>query len=271
MQKLAAAYALGTLAGPARRRFESVMRSDPAAARAVAQWNRRLQPLAEQLPPREASAQLWQRIEQRAFGASTGAVDATERVGSADAAAAPRRATAKRRAEPTALRRWLNAKFTALWSPLPAGALATGLAFGMAFSLVLPGVLTRLQSDQITELPESYVGVLATAQGRTGLIVSSLRHGTVMDLKRVTDVPVPPGLGLYLWAIDAQGRPSPIGPVPQGAFVRVPLPSPAEQLFSKAVELGVSFEAPQTRPTAPTTPYAYRGLCGKLWRVPAPK
>lgn len=258
LQKLAAAYALGTLAGPARRRFETVMRSHPPAAIAVAAWDRRLQPLAAQLPPQEASAHLWQRIEQRAFGAVGGArVDASTM----------RRAPHTRTVAATAWRHWLGA----LWAPLPAGALATGLALGMAFSLALPGALTVLRGDHSTELPESYVGVLATAQGRTGLIVSSLRHGKVMDLKRVTEVPVPQGLELYLWAIDAQGRPSPIGPVPQGAFVRVPLPQEAEALFAKAVELGVSFEAPGTRPPVPTTAYAYRGLCGKLWRVPVSK
>lgn len=262
LQQLAAAYALGTLAGPARRRFEAVMRSHPPAEQAVAAWNRRLQPLAAQLPPQEASAQLWQRIEQRieqhAFGLTPGAV--------ADASTtrqAPRAPTAA----PAAWRRWLGA----LWVPLPAGTLATGMALGMAFSLVLPAALPLLRGNDSTQLPESYVGVLATAQGRTGLIVSSLRHGTVMDLKRVTEVPVPQGLGLYLWAIDAQGQPSPIGPVPQGGFVQTALPRSAEQLFAKAVELGVSFEAPQTRPSAPTTAYAYRGLCGKLWRVPVAK
>jgi anti-sigma-K factor RskA len=73
LKVLAASYALGTLSGPARRRFEAVMKAHPAAAQAVADWNRRFEPLAQQLPPVQASVGLWARIEQDAFGAMTSA------------------------------------------------------------------------------------------------------------------------------------------------------------------------------------------------------
>ncbi len=47
------------------------------------------------------------------------------------------------------------------------------------------------------------------------------------------------------------------------------LPRPAEDLFAQAVELGVTLEAQGGTPAAPSaTGYVYRGLCGKLWRVP---
>jgi anti-sigma-K factor RskA len=246
LEHLAAAYALGTLAGPARRRFEAVMRTHPPAARAVHEWNRRFAPLAERLPPQPPSEALWARIEQRSFGGASTAAGAA-------AGTAPR----------AGWRRWLDA----LLAPATAGALAAGLALG----LVLPSIGPMLASDaQRTELPESYVGVLATAEGRTGMIVSSLRRGRVVDLKRVAEVPVPEGRTLHLWVIDAAGRTTPVGPVPAGPFVRVTLPREAEEVFSRATELALSIEPAGSSPAAPTLPYAYRGLCGKLWRVTPP-
>jgi anti-sigma-K factor RskA len=100
--------------------------------------------------------------------------------------------------------------------------------------------------------------------------VSSRRHGTVMDLKQVQPVTVRAGHTLFLWVVEADGKTRPIGPVPQGRFVQVPLAQTSEQLFAKAAELAVSTEAETASPLLPSGPYVYRGLCGKLWRVPAP-
>lgn len=245
VEQLAAAYALGTLAGPARRRFETVLQTDLRAARAVADWNRRFAPLGARLPPQPARDALWQQIERRSFGAPE--------------ASAPPAAAARRRWS-----RWLGA----LLSPLPGAALVTGLMVGALLPTLWP--LLHQRGEQ-TELPESYVGVLATAEGRTGMIVSSRRYGRIVDLKRVSEVALPAGQTLFLWAIDAQGRPTAIGPVPQGSFVRLALAQPAEQIFAKATELGLSIEPLGATPAAPTLPFAYRGLCGKLWRVVAPR
>jgi anti-sigma-K factor RskA len=232
VEQLAAAYALGTLAGPARRRFEAAMREHPALSRAVAEWDERLQPMAQRLAPLPPSKTLWPRIEQRLFKAE---------------AAAPW------------WKRWL--------SPLPAGALAVGLLMGLAMP-----TLWRAQTavdESAPQLPQSYVGVLATADGKPGMIVSSLRRAMAVDLKQMVQVPVSEGQTLFLWTLDAKGAATPVGPVPQGAFVRAPLPQPAEDLFLKAVELGVTLEATGSTPTAPSAAYVYRGLCGKLWkRVP---
>ncbi len=61
---LAGEYVLGTLSGADRARFEARLRNEAAAARAVAEWSRRLQPLAEAVPPAIPPAGLWQRIAQ---------------------------------------------------------------------------------------------------------------------------------------------------------------------------------------------------------------
>jgi len=280
LRRLAAAYALGTLSGPARRRFEAVMRQRPEAAQAVAAWNRRWVSVAQQLPPQAPSEALWARIEAQALGAD--AVAQRRSTASAVTAAAPQatrspssappapsRPVRAAPAGPTALRRLARA-LQALLAPAPAFALAAGLLAGVLLPEQL-ATLNRSPADPeaATELPASYVGVLATQQGRTGLIVSSLRRGLVLDVKQVQAVPVPAGQTLFLWTLDAQGRAQPIGALKPAPFSRVALQRPAEDLFAQAVELGVTLEASGSTPNAPSAAgFVYRGLCGKLWRVP---
>lgn len=251
LDRLAAEYALGTLAGGARRRFEAVMRRDSAVARAVARWSERLQPIDAKLPPLPAGDALWSRIEAKAFPAAPAPV--------ARPASSSAQRPAARPSAPTWWQRWL--------APVPAGA----LAFGLLAGALLPTVWQTLQADRLaTQLPEAYVGVLATKDGRQGLVVSSLRRGLKVDLKRITAVPVPAGATLFLWTVDATGSFQPVGPLPAGDFVTVALPRPAEAVFAKAVELAVSLEPAGTTPAQPSTDFVYRGLCGKVWPAPPP-
>lgn len=242
IERLAAEYALGTMTGGARRRFERAMRDDARVAQAVMRWQQRLLPLDARLAPAPAGAALWARIERQAFG------------GAAAAAAVPAKAQRW-------WQRWL--------APLPAGALAMGLLLGS----LAPGLYRQLQGDAFeTQLPESYVGVLATADGRPGLIVSSLRRGQVVDFKRLASVPTPAGQVPFLWTLDAQGRAQAVGPLPAfdgRGLAHLKLAQPAEALFQRAVELAVSLEAAGSAPAQPGGAFVYRGLCGKLW-PPAP-
>jgi len=65
--RLAAEYVLGTLRGPARRRFESLLPGHPGLRAAVASWQARLQPLADGVEPVEPPPQVWQRLEATLF------------------------------------------------------------------------------------------------------------------------------------------------------------------------------------------------------------
>jgi anti-sigma-K factor RskA len=245
LDRLAAEYALGTMRGGARRRVAKALATEPAWAQAVMAWQQRLLPLDEHVAPLPAGDALWSRIERHAFGSQ----------------AAPKAAAAP--GPVAAVQRW----WQRLLAPVPAGALAFGLLLGS----VGPGLYQQLAGGGVdTQLPESYVGVLATADGRTGLIVSSLRRGRVVDFKQVTPVAVPAGQTLFLWTLDVKGQAQAVGPMPQGGFVSVPLSQSAEQLFQRAVELAVSLEPVGSTPTQPGSAYVYRGLCGKLWPV-APK
>lgn len=233
IDQLAAAYVAGTLRGRARRRFEAAMQGQPALVAAVNDWTRRLAPLHLALPEQTTSPELWRRIARA--------------TGTAPAAATPS---------------W----WQRLLAPIPASALALGLVMGM-----LVPVVWQAHSDHQRgmELPDSYVGVLATAERQPGLIISSLRKGRVVDIKRVTPVEVPPGQTLYLWRIDKAGVVTAVAPlpdVPHAPFTRLTLNEPAEKVFFPAVELAVSLERVGSQPDTPTMPFVYRGLCGKLWR-----
>lgn len=282
---LASEYVLGTLRGRARRRFEAVMAQRPELADAVRGWEQRLHRMAAVLPPVAPSPDLWERLALQAGlpPVASAALDPTLQQ--------PRQPTPVPTGPPTALPpmpaspvtparpqpqplarpqggaawserlgRWLRA----VLAPVPAGALAFGLMAGW----LLPQALLPLQTPaHDTALPESYVGVLATADGRPGLIVASLRHGRSVDLKQVVPVVPPPGQTLFLWTLDADGVTRPVGPVPHGPFVQAPLADTAETVFRQAVELGVTLEPVGRTPSAPSA-WVYRGLCGKVWRVP---
>jgi len=230
VDQLAAAYVLGTLQGPARRRFEALITRKTLLRLAVDDWTGRLAPMLTALPPVEPSPALWKAVAER-----TAVQDS---------------------AKPVPL--WRR-----IFSAIPAGALAMGVMVGV----LAPALWNaQLGGDPQAQLPASYVGVLGTAEGKPGLIVSSLRHGKSIDVKQVVAVPVPQGMQLHLWRIDTEGRVLPLGPIPSGKWVQVPLPEPAERLFAQAVELAVSIERVDDKPVAPQLPFVYRGLCGKLWK-----
>ena len=243
-EALAASYVMGTMSARARRRFEQVMARRPEVAQAVAQWAERAMPVALSLPPQPLSARSWTRLAD------------TLGLGETPASA---RASARVSVSP---KRW----WQRLLAPMPAGALAMGLVLGLS----LPIAWQYVQTSRVDmQLPESYVGVLGTPQGKPGLIVSSLRRGTVVDLKVVTPVPVPVGHHLHLWRIDKDGVPAALGPLPAaipGKILHINLSQPAEEAFFPAVELAVSVESDGPFPIQPTSPFVYRGLCGKVWK-----
>lgn len=65
IDELAARCALGTLRGPARRRFERLCQQDPLAFQALRRWEDRLLDLTAQIRPVHPSALVWRRIQQR--------------------------------------------------------------------------------------------------------------------------------------------------------------------------------------------------------------
>lgn len=65
IEELAAQYALGTLRGRARRRFERFYQQDLPALNAVRRWEDRLVELAAGVAPVHPSPQVWRNVQQR--------------------------------------------------------------------------------------------------------------------------------------------------------------------------------------------------------------
>ena len=65
LEELAAQYVLGTLRGPARRRFERYCAGNAAALHAVCRWEDRLVDLLAGVVPVAPSALVWDRIKFR--------------------------------------------------------------------------------------------------------------------------------------------------------------------------------------------------------------
>lgn len=243
VDRLASEYALGTMPARARRRFEALMHQRQDIQQAVWSWHDTMAATLVEQKPMPVDAKQWHKLESRLFAEST-------------------HAQAVKRASWWS--RWL--------APVPSGMLAMGVMVGLALPSLLQMVPGALPPSHVSaQLPESYVGVLATDKGQTGLVISSLRHGLKVDIKQQTAVPVPHGHTLYLWQIDKAGKVYSVAPIPEMAathFVSVDLRQESDFVFKDAHELAVSIEAQGSQPTQPNGAFVYRGLCGKVWQPP---
>jgi anti-sigma-K factor RskA len=234
LDALARDYVLGTLAGPARRRFERELRRSAAAEQAVLGWQQRLAALADVVPPLEPSPAVWAGLEQRLF------------------APAPAPAT------PSPWRRLAD-----LFSPRSLGGALAGIVLAVVVLREQPGWVGLEPARQT--LPASYVGLLHDKAGRPALLASARRHGSVLPVKMLQPLAVPPGRVAVLWALPRGGAaPVAVGPVPAQGNASLALAGSAEQVFADVDRLAVSFEA-DAGAKRPTGPFQLQGDCVRLW------
>ena len=235
LDRLAREYALGTLAGAARRRFELLLRQTPAAMRAVGAWQERLGGLAGAVPHMQPSESVWRRLEERLFVSA--------------------------RAAPRGPLQWL-------WGVLSVRALG-----GVLAGVLLCAVLLRLQpgliglEPQLDALPQSYVGLLTDSAGKPTVLASSRRHGRLMTVKLLQPVVIPAGSVAQLWALPKDGSAAfPVGVVPGTGSATVVLADTSEKLFFNVSRLAVSIEAaPAKAGDKPSGEFVLSGHCVKLW------
>jgi anti-sigma-K factor RskA len=165
VDRLASEYVMGSMLPRVKRRFEQVMLQRSEVALAVEDWSERTLPLLMSLPELTPSPGMWAEVERRTQGASAAA-----QVAAKGASNAPDKAPW--------WQRWLGT--------VPASALAFGLVLGLALPMAVNVYRGQPADADEMQLPQSYVGVLATAEGKPGLIVSSLRKGTMVDFKELS-------------------------------------------------------------------------------------
>jgi anti-sigma-K factor RskA len=232
LERLSREYALGTLAGRARRRFERVLAQSPVAARAVAQWQQRLDVLAAGVPAVQPRERVWQGLQQRLFSA---------------------------REEPAGF--W--ARVQALLAPRVLGGVLAGVLMATLALRLQPQWLDLEVRGEA--LPQSYVGLLVNDAGQATLLASSRRHGRSITVKMLQPLEVPDGHVARLWALPRDGAPFLVGMVPARGSATIALTDSAEKLFFTVARLGVAIEPAAAGAAAPSTPFVASGHCVKLW------
>lgn len=237
LDKLASEYVLGTLRGRARRRFEKLLLSLPAARAAAGEWERRLARLAEPVAAVPPPEHVWRAIDARI--ASPAVRAATKRTG-----------------------------WPAFWKP------ALGFALGAALTVGIvqmnPGLLYSVDglAQRLQALPQSYVGVLTDKGNQPALLVSSTRHGTRVTVKFLRNVDVPAGKVIRIWALPKEGAPFALGvatPAAPPASTTFEMSASSEKLLSAVPRLAVSLEDKAASAGATPGEFVLSGFCVKLW------
>ena len=182
-EMLAAEYALGTLRGGARRRFERWSRSDDDLRALALAWSERLAPLIDEIPAAAPRDRVWAAIEARLPGfAPRGAASTSGVVG------------------------WWDR--VALWRGLAAAfAVAAVIAIGLA-SRPVPIVESRMA--QVPTEPAAVAMLTDPKSGAPVAFVMASKGGDAIEVKVAADVQVPEGKVLQLWTArsDVEGMQS---------------------------------------------------------------
>jgi anti-sigma-K factor RskA len=230
---LASEYVLGTLHGPARRRFQQLLKTEPQLQAAVDFWQQQLMPMAAPLSVAEPSPRLWAAIAARTAPASVVPTSAW-------------------------FERWFGLRGLA--------SLVTGLFVGIAVTLSLP---TADRGDghsaSTTQIPASYAGILSDGNGQPAMLISSRRHGKLVDIKVLRPIGLGQDQVLRLWALSKQGPPLALGIVPAQGKGRLELPETSEALLAQVSELAVSVESATALAPGATPTFILRGPCAKFW------
>ena len=182
--RLAAAYVLGTLRGPARRRFEALLPAHPALREAVEGWRLRLEPMSLSVAPVAPPDRVWQQIERRLFG---------------EPAPAPDEAPA----------RWWQLLLP--WRLL--SGLASAAALGMAVLMLQPPPADPDGAPIVVVLGASPKSGGGSGGGvmHASFVASVSADGQALVLRPIDLVPLETGRVLELWALPADGAPRSLG------------------------------------------------------------
>lgn len=235
--QLAAEYALGTLRGLARARFERLLRGDATLLEEVTFWHERFTEFATRLKPVAPREVVWTALEQTI--ARGKAIDASKVV-----PLAPRRAVA---AEPVQ-KRALVWQVWAAAATIAAVALGVGLQVEQSRSEALAIALQTAQNK-----PMPYLAVIQPAGGDARWAITLHPDQNLIRVEwSGTKMPADTRQrSLELWLLDSKGAPHSLGllPVSGSASQDMPMPPmPAEELGA-ALTLAVSVEPRGGSPT----------------------
>ena len=224
LDRLAASYALGTLRGGARRRFEVLARRHPSVRAAVRTWEERLASLTELQPLAEPDPNVWKRIENLVQAQPLAAHSAAASVGSA--------LTATAEALQRALGWWRGAAVAGALVAVGAGVVGVQLNREVQSQ---QGQVAQLSSDKArlsreaeqlaAELRASprveYVAVLMDEKAQASMLVTFDAQSQKLLLRRVGSYREAPDKSLQLWGLPQGGAPKSLGVLGGDAVIRL--------------------------------------------------
>ncbi|MFW5330772.1 anti-sigma factor [Hydrogenophaga sp. ZJX-1] len=243
LDRLASAYALGTLRGGARRRFETLAREQAPVRAAALIWQSRVASMNELQTPAEPSPAVWTRIHNMVH---------------ADVEQAAMTAARSTAAQP-APGGWLRS--LALWrSTTVAGALATVVAVVTAVGLrdEMGAQIDGLQAKLSAQPQIEYVAVLNDEQASASMLVTFDPKNKKLTLQRVGGYQEAADKSLQLWALPPGAAPRSLGVLSQEKLLQLA----ADQRDVREVPaLAISLEPKGGVPseTGPTGPVLFKG------------
>ena len=246
LDHLASTYALGTLRGGARRRFETLAREQAPVRAAALIWQTRLASMNELQPQSVPDAAVWTRIDNLVQGEQQ-----------AQAMQATRESA--RQNEPPVLTGWLRSLL--LWrGAAAAGALATAFVVVTGLNLrdQMGGEIQQLQA-QLQATPQiDYVAVLADGQSAASMLVTFDPKNNKLTLQRVGGYQEADDRSLQLWALPPTGGPRSLGVLGRDKLLRL---TAGEADVREVPALAISLEPKGGVPSAggPTGPVLFSG------------
>ncbi|MDB5941002.1 MAG: hypothetical protein JWQ13_568 [Ramlibacter sp.] len=255
LDRLAAAYALGTLRGGARRRFEAMARQSATVRAAALVWQERFASITELQSGDQPSPNVWKRIENL--------------ISAEAAVAAPARDIAILEQLRRRLGLWRGAALAAALASVAAVVVGVNLnrevagREGQLAQLRQQGSQLAAQNAQLEQriqaMPEiRYVAVLADEKSSASMLVTFDPKQRMMTLKRVGQFQEGPDKSLQLWALMPAGGPRSLGVLGSQQVIRMPA---AEGEVSEMPALAVSLEPKGGVPagSGPTGPVLFKG------------
>lgn len=252
---LAAEYALGTLQGRARRRFQKLLAKDSGLQHEVGFWEQRLRGLGPPLPAIQPRAQVWVRIAQVIGAAPAAASPATTPVTTLSPEARSTPVAPPPEVRPLAREAQVSApppanqnRFWQAWAGF-ATAAALVLAVGLATRQAPPAPVPVAQ-----KAPATYVALLQMPNSTMHWAVSIAPEQGRITVAANGEVPPLDGKSVELWVLSEKNGPVAIGVLPTQGKGSMTMPAAALD-SAGAMKLAVSVEpaggSPTGKPTGP--------------------
>jgi len=258
LDQLAASYALGTLRGGARRRFETLARSSATVRARALIWQERFASMTELQAGEAPSPNVWKRIENLV------AAQPQARAAPVAPQGNPMLDRLRR-----ALGLWRGAAFVGALATVAAALVGVNLNHRVESQNSQLALVTRQSAEvaqqnvqlaaQLKAAPEiQYVAVLADDKNAPSMLATFDPKNRTLTLKRVGDYREASDKSLQLWALPPFGKPQSLGVLGDAKVVRL---TAQEGEVRDVPALAISLEPKGGVPSerGPTGPVLFKG------------